>query len=198
MNEIRVPERKIEVLSQREEFFWQQRSRMEWLAAGDRNTKYCHGKASNQRNKNEISRIKVNNGFWLEKDEDILNLLENYFTSIFQSTYPSDAKLEVTAVCVESRISMEDKVWISKPFTEIELFRAFCDMGATKALRPNDFQVIFYKKFQDVMGSHVTSAVLKVLNESKLVVPINSIHIVLIPKKSLELVFKSGPLAFVI
>lgn len=39
-----------------EEIMWHQRSKVQWMGLGDRNTKYFHTKAS-QRKKNTISRI---------------------------------------------------------------------------------------------------------------------------------------------
>jgi hypothetical protein len=46
----------VEVL-EKEEIMWRQRSRIQWLAEGDKNTRFFHMWASQQRKKNRITEI---------------------------------------------------------------------------------------------------------------------------------------------
>lgn len=56
-------------------------------------------------------------GLWKEESEELLALLENYFSSIFNLTCPSEVDLERAVGCVDSRLSLDDVEWISRPFT---------------------------------------------------------------------------------
>lgn len=46
----------------REEIFWKQRSRVQWLTKGDMNTTFFHRLASNHKRRNTISRLEGEGG----------------------------------------------------------------------------------------------------------------------------------------
>jgi hypothetical protein len=52
MENIKLLESEMEGLLEREEIFWKQRSRIDWLQAGDRNSKFFHAKATARKRKN--------------------------------------------------------------------------------------------------------------------------------------------------
>jgi hypothetical protein len=52
--EIKVTDRLVE-LNHREEIMWRQRSRVQWFAAGDKNTRFFHMRASKRKKKNRIT-----------------------------------------------------------------------------------------------------------------------------------------------
>ena len=62
--EIRDLKKEINEILTREEMMWKQRSRVEWLRNGDRNTKFFHASASQRRRKNRIDGVMDSKGVW--------------------------------------------------------------------------------------------------------------------------------------
>uniref|UniRef100_A0A2N9G1X1 DUF4283 domain-containing protein n=1 Tax=Fagus sylvatica TaxID=28930 RepID=A0A2N9G1X1_FAGSY len=56
--EVNVLRREVNVLAEKEEIFWRQRSRVSWLKEGDRNTKFYHACASQRKKANQISGLR--------------------------------------------------------------------------------------------------------------------------------------------
>ena len=54
-----------------EELYWKQKSRGNWLRAGDRNTKFFHAKTKQRRAQNMLTKLKTPRGGWAESEEDI-------------------------------------------------------------------------------------------------------------------------------
>ena len=67
----------------RQEIYWAQRSRVNWIKHGDKNTKNFHLKASQRRQRNLIQGIMDPQGKWLEELEDVAGVAVQYFTDLF-------------------------------------------------------------------------------------------------------------------
>ena len=69
----------IEFLLEQEEIHWAQRSRLNWLQHGDKNTSYFHNFANARRKRNMIEKLKDANSSWLEGDAVLNPTISNYF-----------------------------------------------------------------------------------------------------------------------
>ncbi|KAF4375818.1 hypothetical protein F8388_014540 [Cannabis sativa] len=76
MDEVKRLETKLNDLLSREECYWKLRSRADWLALGDRNTKYFHNKATGRKKKIAIVEIMTEDGRKLSTEEDIVSEIE--------------------------------------------------------------------------------------------------------------------------
>ena len=63
-----------------EETPWRQKSREIWLKEGDRNIGYFHRMANSHRRRNDISRLKINRVWVIEKDEIRQGIVKAYKT----------------------------------------------------------------------------------------------------------------------
>lgn len=79
-------EREVEML---EELYWKQRSRVNWLAHGDKNSKYFHVFASARRDKNHIRGLVSSHGDWCTDAGSMAEIVQNYFSELFSSSNPS-------------------------------------------------------------------------------------------------------------
>ena len=70
----------------REEQLWKQKSRINWLMDGDKNTKFFHHFASYRRNKKHIWEVKDQNGATHSGQQAIKDEAINYFKSFFSET----------------------------------------------------------------------------------------------------------------
>jgi hypothetical protein len=87
--EIKVVD-KIMELNHREEIMWRQRSRITWLAAGDKNTKFFHMRASQRRKKNLISKLKKSDGQFTENEGEMGVLTSNFYKELYRSEGTSE------------------------------------------------------------------------------------------------------------
>lgn len=122
MKKIQRIEKEVEVLLYREECYWWQQSRAEWLLGGDKNKKYFHHKASNRRGKNEIMCIQDKFGNWIKEEKDILKVLEDYFSEMFLSMRPSNQALEEATKHIDARLLAEEVQVLERSFTKMEFF----------------------------------------------------------------------------
>lgn len=77
--EVRSITDRMDELLYREEMMWLQRSRLTWLKEGDRNTSYFHRQAVWRARKNKIRKLKMADGTWCERKEDLHMLTTNVF-----------------------------------------------------------------------------------------------------------------------
>jgi uncharacterized protein YjdB len=90
--EIKVTDQIVE-LNHREEIMWQQRSRIQWLSAGDKNTKFFHMRASQRRKKNKITKLRLNGQIATDEQE-----MKNMTTSFYKQLYTSEGTEDMEAV----------------------------------------------------------------------------------------------------
>jgi hypothetical protein len=61
-NQIAHLKRDIQLQLEKDDLWWRQRAKVEWLKHGDRNTCYFHACVNSRRRKNNIEKIKDENG----------------------------------------------------------------------------------------------------------------------------------------
>ena len=134
--EINILRNEINELLDSEEIKWHQRSKVQWLGLGDRNTNYFHTKASDRRRKNTISCIMEKEGNWHDSIGGIVEYSSTYLTRI----------LEVLDI-IPTKVTKEMNQLLIKEFTREEIEVALNQMHPIKALGPNGMSAIFFQKY---------------------------------------------------
>uniref|UniRef100_A0A2N9G6C8 Uncharacterized protein n=1 Tax=Fagus sylvatica TaxID=28930 RepID=A0A2N9G6C8_FAGSY len=127
--------RELNLLLGKEEHMWRQRSRISWLTMGDRNTKYFHGRASQRRRRNLISRLSDDRGGWLESNEGIAGKMIEYYTTLFTTSHPTNMVEAVTNV--PKVVSVEMNNSLTREFKAEEVEQAIKQMAPSKAPGPD-------------------------------------------------------------
>uniref|UniRef100_A0A803Q7V4 RNase H type-1 domain-containing protein n=1 Tax=Cannabis sativa TaxID=3483 RepID=A0A803Q7V4_CANSA len=78
-------QRTMENIMLKEEVFWKQRSRANWLKAGDKNTKYFHNRASTRKRTNFIKSLTLDDNSKVTSLNDITNSFVQFYSDLFAS-----------------------------------------------------------------------------------------------------------------
>jgi hypothetical protein len=177
--ELKIVERIVE-LHHREETMWKQRSRVQWLSEGDRNTRFFHMRACKRKKRNRISRLRRPDGTVTEDHSELCQLARGFYDNLYTSE-PISGVAEVLE-SVQPTVTQAMNTQLLMPFGEGEVKSALFQMFPLKAPGPDGFPAQFFQKHWDLCGEEVTKAVLRVLRAEDSPEGINKTFIVLIPK----------------
>jgi hypothetical protein len=170
----------IENLLVQEEIHWAQRSRVNWLQYGDKNTSYFHNSAKARRQRNRVKRLKDENGVWREGTAYLNPMISDYFSGLFSTeVYDIDPTL-LQKVYPRVTANMNDS--LRRPYTAEDVRKALFSIGDMKAPGTDGLHAIFFKKCWHIVGEVLTQEVLQAINDKVSPVGWNDTVIVLIPK----------------
>ena len=177
-----------------EEIYWRQRSRISWMRDGDRNTRFFHECASQRKRKNEILRLRNQDGNWVANREEMSGLVNHYFHNMFTSSNPMGIDQVVNVV--DRIVTADMNRWLMREFDASEVRQALFQMHPTKAPGPDGMSAIFFQTYWHIVGNDFTSAIIDFLNSGNMLSAVNFTHIVMIPKtKSPESMAQFRPIS---
>lgn len=106
---------------------------MEWLKDGVKNTSFFHAKATIRDQVNKIIGLRDASGSWTEDKQQMEAVVDSYFPSLFSSTNPEDGEIREVLQSLEPRLSEEDTIALSHPFTEQAVKDALSSMSPMKS-----------------------------------------------------------------
>lgn len=178
--EIRKESEHLDELLYREEMLWRQRSRIDWLREGDRNTQFFHQRAIWRARKNKIKGLVDSTG--VKQTEQ--KVMEGMALDFFQNLFTVDTSLNADrAVALFDRvITAEMNAKLRSPFSDKEISDAMFQIGPLKAPGPDSFLARFFQKHWAIVKEDVISAAQLFFDSGHMPDGVNLKTIVLIPK----------------
>ncbi|KAA3477739.1 reverse transcriptase [Gossypium australe] len=143
----------------KEEIYWEQRARANWLKMGDRNTAFFHKSASHRRKKNLVRGLEDEFGNLKTEEEEMSTMATKYFKDLFSFSGVDDysSLLESFQPSITAKFNRE----VKEEFTADEIVSA---------------------KYWHIVGKEITKLCLEMLNGEREIKDVNFTSIVLIPK----------------
>jgi hypothetical protein len=118
-----------------EELYWQ------WILEGDSNTRYFHSVANGRTRKCMIEFLGTECGR-ITGHEEFVQHIEQFYKMLF-----GIEERGTNMWHEKGKLNADQKEWLISPFTVEEVEHALEEMKTETAPEPDDFPVIFYKKF---------------------------------------------------
>ena len=174
--------REITELLELEESYWKQRSRVLWLAEGDKNSKFFHQRVSGRKKKNSIRAIKDENGVEVVGDNRVGQVVVNYFRSLFTSSTPS--MINEALRHFQGRVTREMNEGLQMEYQVEEIRLALSQMHPIKAPGPDGMCPMSFQSYWHIVGPSISYMVLRILRGGSIPSHLNRTFITLIPKKN--------------
>ena len=157
-----------------------QKMKVQWAKEGDANSRLFHSLLNARTSKNLISKIELDNGQVLTREEDIVPEIVRFYESLYSDEVPEILGFEgVEWGGIDTFLSD----WLERPFNEEEIKEAVFECDGSKAPGPDGYSMAVCQAQWDT----VKSKLLKVFEEFYRSGIINGIsnetYICLIPKK---------------
>ncbi|XP_059066340.1 uncharacterized protein LOC131061549 [Cryptomeria japonica] len=120
----------------REEIFWKQKARIEWLKEGDKNTTFFFNSVKARQHGNAISSLVTDRGEVISSTQGIADEAVQYFASLFREEAQGDSVAEAQVLsCIPSLVYLEMKQYLMSVITLEELEKIVFQMKKAERLK---------------------------------------------------------------
>jgi hypothetical protein len=136
-------EKQLHEVFEKEEIMYRQRSRQDWLKAGDKNMKYFHNRASHWRRKNTVQALRREDGSLCTKNEEMGSLAQAFYHNLYTSEGldGGDQVLDL----INELVTNEMNTTLTVGFTDKEISEALFHMGPTKSPGPDGLPALYQR-----------------------------------------------------
>ncbi|WMV36518.1 hypothetical protein MTR67_036414 [Solanum verrucosum] len=140
-----------EEVARNEEIHWRQRSRIQWIKNGDKNTKFFHRMATSHKRNNTIESLVING----EESSDpvaIRNEIVDFYQILYKETESWRPSLNILDV---QTITEEEQILLSRGFEEEEVLEGIKQCAVDKAPGPDGYTMAFFSVFWETIKDDV-------------------------------------------
>jgi hypothetical protein len=168
-------------LCKAEESYFKQKSRVQWLALGDRNTSFFHKSLLHRQVRNRIHNLQDDGGNIIHDQQEIGKLASTYFERLLCG--PNSPILEDMHAIFPTTISEDSKAVAAAPITNDDIKTALFSIADNKAPGPDGYNALFFKKSWDIIKDDFTAAIRYFFSHNKLPRCVNATRVALVPKQ---------------
>lgn len=144
-----------------EEAFKKQRSRVTWLALGDRNTKFFHQKMNAHRARNSIFSLVNAHGVRLEEQDAIEAEIIGYYQGLIGTSFDHKWNAsEVLSAAVTTKVPSNLRDGLISPVTDAEIWKALRSINRDKSPGPDGYNSAFFLDNWEVVRPDFVAGVL--------------------------------------
>jgi len=169
-----------------EEKLLKQKSRIQWLKEGDKNTGFFHNQIKNRWNHNKTLSIENAEGDWCYGHSAVQGIAVDHFHSLLGSPAVDQAipDLESVESVISSKISSQQALLLERDITDEEILNTLKHIKKNKSPGPDGFNVNFFILTWDIVGPVFTAAIQSFFRQGCLLRGTNATAIALVPKNA--------------
>ncbi|KAJ4779287.1 reverse transcriptase [Rhynchospora pubera] len=179
------------------DLYWNQRSRVQWMNLGDRNTNFFHTVATNRRRRNSIKAIRDEDGNYTGDEKKIRLQFVQYFSDLYGHKTANRADQPATHIESEEKIAnffqglegdmgccipneAHHNLLVLPDFQEVK--RAMFQMGPDKSPGPDGVTPRFLQNYWHIIGPDVVQQIREIFHTGHIPDGWLKCKVVLIPK----------------
>jgi len=163
-----------------EESFYQQRSRVQWLQLGDRNTKFFHKSLLHRQVRNRIHHLMDDEGNIIHDQQKMSHMAVSFFEQLLST--PQPPLTADIAPIYPNTISAASTTAMLLPLTNDEIKAALFSIPDNKAPGPDGYNAFFFKKCWSIIGADFIAATRYFFTNNTLPRCVNATRVALVPK----------------
>lgn len=163
---------------------WAQKSQQMWLLHGDCNSKYFHAVVNGRRIKQNVLKLKDEQGNWITNYSDLEAMTLSHFQQVYTNQdLPTSQEISDKLQHISLPTLLDQHLsLLSAPITAADVEAALFQMKADKSPGPDGLPVLFFHTFWSVLKSDIIAAVQSFFTSGYLLKDFNHTLITLIPK----------------
>eukprot|EP00253_Pinus_taeda_P005798 PITA_05798 len=173
----------LEERRKQEEILWKQKSQIQWLKEGDKNSKFFHKAMVNHHQHNKIFSLKDKEGNRVTQQDEIEQLLVKHFKGILSE--PNVNRYEdIDKIChlIPKKVSRDQNLALLRVITKEEPKETINKMSKNKAPGPDGFTIEFYQATWSFIGNDLLDLLEEYRCSKCMHQGLNATFLALIPK----------------
>lgn len=166
-----------------QDWFWQEKAKVNWHTDGDRNTTYFHRVTKIKNATKLISSLRINDQVTTNQ-QLISDHIVHYYKNLFCANSVVLQDLFLAEEAIPNLVNDNINTMLTMIPSQVEIKKAVFDLNKDGAPGPDGFGAFFYQTYWDIVSDDVTKAVLEFFTRSWLLPNFNANTLILIPKTS--------------